>query len=138
MTKERNSKEHLSKNFTRGELECPHCGALPDPVFIVIIQRLRDRCGFPLHVTSGCRCTTHNRNIKGYQYSAHKVVLAGAAYGAIDVKTGRYNNKFRWTLITTAISIGFNNIEVCNFHTHIGRVGPKHPGFERIIWGVSK
>ncbi len=133
-----NPKQHLSKNFVRGELECPHCHLLPTPEFIELLQVLRTRYGFPLRVTSGCRCQVYNTKIKGYKDSTHMVVIEGAAYGTVDIKTGRYNNKFRWNLITLALELGFNNIEVCNLHTHIGRVPDNHPGYNRIIWGVSK
>ena len=133
-----NQKEYLSQNFTRDELECPDCKTTPTKQFIVLIQKLRNKVGLPLHVTSGCRCTAYNNKIGGHRASSHKIVQLGAAYGAIDIKTGRYFNKFRWLLITAAIALGFNNIEVCNLHTHIARVPKGHPQYNRIVWGVSK
>ncbi len=48
------------KNFTREEFACSHCGKneIKDEL-IDFAQELRDRCGFPLIVTSGYRCPDH-------------------------------------------------------------------------------
>lgn len=133
-----NEQNQITKNFTRKECECPHCGTLPSISFVNRLQGLRNEYGKPMRVSSMYRCPAHNRAIKGYGKSVHMVLIEGAGYGAADIKTGRYNNTMRWELITLALKHGFNNIEVCNLHTHIGRVPPTHSGYDKIIWGVSK
>ncbi len=133
-----NPKEQISEHFKRYELECPHCHELPTKQFIILLEKLRSKVRVAIHPSSCYRCTTHNRNIGGHKHSAHKIKVSNAAYGAIDIKTGRYFNKFRWLIITTALKLGFNNIEVANLHTHLGRVPENHIQYNRIIWGESK
>ena len=51
----------LTKNFTREELACKHCGRMDIPrVSIDRLQRVRDRVGHFLKVSSGYRCPEHN------------------------------------------------------------------------------
>ncbi len=132
------SREMVRKNISRKEAECPHCGLLPSEEFLHLLQRLRDAYGGPLHFTSIFRCTTYNRDIKGYKYSAHKVKKKNAAYGAADIRVGRYYNRRRWIIVTLAIKLGFNNIEVCDKHIHVGRVPEDHMVYHKMPWGISK
>lgn len=129
---------HVSDNFSRKEAECPCCEVLPSISFVNRLQGLRNEYGKPMHITSMYRCPTHNRKIKGYKESVHMVKLVGAGYGGADIKCARYDNTKRWEIITLALAHGFNNIEVCDKHIHIGRVPPTHSGYNKIAWGVSK
>lgn len=107
----------LSKNFSRREFRCPHCGRLPPagvhPDLVQVLQRLRDLLGRPLRVLSGYRCPEHNRRVGGARYSQHMygraadieplvfterqaraagargVGLAGGRVRHVDVRTGR-------------------------------------------------
>lgn len=46
--------------FSKSEMACRHCGhLLVDPALMDALEWLRARCGFPLLVTSGYRCTEH-------------------------------------------------------------------------------
>jgi len=50
--------------FNPAEFQCHHCGANKmDAVFLTELDELRARCGFPLAVTSGYRCPTHNQAV---------------------------------------------------------------------------
>jgi uncharacterized protein YcbK (DUF882 family) len=50
--------------FKREEFKCKHCGAEKmDPAFLVLLDELRHRCGFPLPVTSGYRCPAYNDKV---------------------------------------------------------------------------
>jgi len=63
----------LTENFSRFEFAC-HCGCGFDDVSLGLVdalQRLRDCVGRPVHVTSGCRCRNHNRNVGGAVNSYH-------------------------------------------------------------------
>ena len=54
----------LTKNFSREELACKHCGKMEiPPVDIERLQRLRDRVGHLLTVSSGYRCPEHNNAV---------------------------------------------------------------------------
>lgn len=129
---------HMSKNFSRKEVECPCCEVLPSVLFINLVQKLRDKINRKMPVTSGHRCKTYNKKIGGFYLSTHMFKQNGAAYGTVDIKVGRYDNRFRWVLVTLALKLGFNNIEVANFHVHLARVPVSHPGYNKIIWGRSK
>lgn len=53
-----------TKNFKPAEVACKcGCGALPSQEFMNDVQALRDMVGFPLQVTSGKRCPTHNNAV---------------------------------------------------------------------------
>ena len=63
----------LTKNFSREELACPHCGKCEmDAEFLQVIQDLRDYCGFALTINSGYRCEDHNKRVGGVRASDHK------------------------------------------------------------------
>ena len=128
----------VRENISRKEAECPHCGVLPSNWFLDLLQKLRTAYGKPLHFTSMYRCSVYNRRLKGYRYSVHMVNIANAAYGGTDIRIGRYHNRKRWVVYTLALKLGFNNLEVCDRHIHIGRVPDHHPGYNKIIWGISK
>lgn len=50
--------------FNPAEFMCKCCGANKmDAVFLTELDELRHRCGFPLSVTSGYRCSKHNQEV---------------------------------------------------------------------------
>lgn len=72
----------ITKNFSRDEFTC-HCGCGSNninPRLVLILQKVRDHFGMPLHIMSGVRCVKHNRKIGGAKNSQH---LSG---NAADVK----------------------------------------------------
>lgn len=63
----------ISKNFKRKEFACK-CGCDYDsinPKLIPVLEDMREYFGKPVIVNSGCRCETHNRNVKGAPNSQH-------------------------------------------------------------------
>lgn len=61
----------LSKNFSRSEFACPHCGEVEiDPLLVATLQRIRDKAGTVV-VTSGYRCPVHNEAVGGVRNSQH-------------------------------------------------------------------
>ena len=53
-------------NFSEGELACPCCGeAEMNRDFMGILQAIRTDYGKPMNVTSGYRCETHNKALRG-------------------------------------------------------------------------
>jgi len=53
-------------NFTSSEVECKcGCNEVPEVEFMVALQRLRDRCYFPLIINSGFRCETYDKYVLG-------------------------------------------------------------------------
>lgn len=70
---------YLSKNLTVSEITC-RCGcglSRLHPRTIEIFQSTRDFCGFPIFITSGCRCKKHNQAEGGVADSAHTPNLFG-------------------------------------------------------------
>lgn len=52
--------------FSDAELACKcGCGLLPPPDFRAKLERLRERFGKPLRVTSGSRCPAYNAKVSG-------------------------------------------------------------------------
>lgn len=72
------------KYFTMGEFRCKHCGQLPengmDSKLLQVLEKMRERLGEPLIVSSGYRCPTHNRNIGGASQSYHMRGKAADVY----------------------------------------------------------
>jgi zinc D-Ala-D-Ala carboxypeptidase len=66
------------RNFSPKELACRGTGSLlVNPHALDALQRLRERLGKPIIITSAYRSPEHNRRIKGAQNSRH---LAGDAF----------------------------------------------------------
>lgn len=74
----------ITRDFSRHEFVCGHCGRLDalEKRFVLNLQRLRDIVGRPLVVVSGFRCPEGNASVGGSKYSQH-------LYGrAADIRAG--------------------------------------------------
>lgn len=95
----------LSKNFSRSEFRCNHCGVYRQPTdqLVACLQRLRDAVGRPLNMLNTYRCPVYNRRVGGASNSAHLLSNAAdipggyatikqaraAGFGRIGVRRGR-------------------------------------------------
>lgn len=63
----------LTKNFSRSEFRCGHCGRLDvlDMELVWALQRLRDKVGRALPIISGYRCCAGNAQVGGTRDSQH-------------------------------------------------------------------
>lgn len=63
----------LTKNFSRWEFQCNHCGIYKPPPahFVASLQRLRDIVGRPLNMLNTYRCPYYNRRVGGSPNSQH-------------------------------------------------------------------
>lgn len=102
----------LSKNFSRWEFKCNHCGTYKEPpnAFVVNLQRLRDMVGRPLNMLNTYRCPVYNRRVGGSSNSAHLNANAAdipggyatvaqcraAGFGRIGVRRGRVIHVDNW------------------------------------------
>ena len=72
------------KHFEMGEFACKHCQQLPrggmDTRLLDVLDKMRERLGEPLVVSSGYRCPTHNRNSSGASQSYHMKGMAADVY----------------------------------------------------------
>ena len=94
----------LTKNFSRDELACRHCGELHMPVAdIDRLQRLRDRVGHVLIVSSAYRCPTHNNAVsKTGRDGPH-------TKGAVDIAI---HGPEAFHLLVAALALGYTGIGV--------------------------
>lgn len=54
----------LFRYFTHDEFQCKHCGENKIKDYLIReLDTLRERCGFPLVVSSGYRCPVHNQAV---------------------------------------------------------------------------
>lgn len=102
----------LTKNFSAWEIEC-RCGCglkRISPRLMAMIQTVRDACGFPFHINSGCRCAAHNKNVGGKTDSAHLPSKATGECLALDIA---FANGFQlYTLIRALQAAGFKRIGI--------------------------
>lgn len=79
-TYSKGSKQKLSKNFYVSEFACHGagcCGIVKiDTALVDYLQTIRDHFGKEIIVTSGFRCSTHNKNIGGATGSYHTKGMA--------------------------------------------------------------
>jgi uncharacterized protein YcbK (DUF882 family) len=93
--------EYITPHFKRSELSCRcGCGLMNMPQYMLDwIERVRNHYGFPMKITSACRCADHNKTEGGKIDSPHLYGLA------IDVKI--FSSTLRAKLLKVAYS---NNV----------------------------
>ena len=88
----------LSAHFKKTEFKCgcggKYCNGYPATVsskLLTILEALRSYYGKPITITSGIRCTTHNKQVGGVSNSTHKTGKAADIYipGICDTAAGR-------------------------------------------------
>jgi uncharacterized protein YcbK (DUF882 family) len=101
------------KNFQFSEFSCPCCGQNKmEPVFLAMIDDLREQFGAPLHVNSGYRCEKHNAEVGGKPHSMH---LTGKA---ADISTVNMTNEQRHEFMMIVKAM-FKGIGVGKTFTHM-------------------
>ena len=97
-------------NFTREELACKHCGLMEIPqASIDRLQRVRDRYGKPMKLSSGYRCPAHNAAVSGTGTTGPHTK------GAFDVTV---SGPEAFLLLTIALQEGFTGIGVSQKGPH--------------------
>lgn len=77
----------MVKNFKQKEFSCK-CGCGSDsvtPTILLLCQLVRDISGNPVTITSGVRCSDHNKNVGGAEKSQHVPDIDGFGH-AVDVQ----------------------------------------------------
>jgi len=70
--------KELSRNFSRSEFACK-CGceyAAVDAVLLDVLIEVRRYFDAPVTITSGCRCSEHNRRVSKSDASKHVLAIA--------------------------------------------------------------
>jgi hypothetical protein len=114
----------LTKNFSKVELQCPCCGLCEiDNTLLFCLQLLRDDCGFPLIINSGCRCDDYNREVGGVEHSYHKPVKENGVWVrktcAVDIGWHKYSASRKFDLYRLALKNRFLGIGVYKEFIHI-------------------
>lgn len=133
------------QNVSREEATC-HCGCglVASPEWLDWLQDLRDQVGFPLPFRSIVRCPAHNKAIGGSSTSVYLLSAEPGPYGGADIgikprskaQGGAPDRVYR--IVKAALAQGFNNVEICDGHIHIGHIPLGHPQFECVYWGRSR
>jgi zinc D-Ala-D-Ala carboxypeptidase len=110
----------VAEFFHLDEFQCPCClQVILDPLLLQKLDSLRNKIKNPIIVTSGYRCTTHNKDVGGVKGSYHLFGMAADVYAPkISLKE----------LLKSAEEIGFSGIGYypkSNFlHLDIRPAGP--------------
>ena len=102
------------KYFKLSEFECK-CGCGLNNFnhsLAVILDSMRESCGFPFVVRSGCRCISHNKKEGGKPRSDH---LTG---DGVDIKAT--TNYHRFKIIQEAIYMGIERVGIARGYIHLG------------------
>jgi len=102
----------VSKNFNLYEFECNDGTHLVkvDPELVERLQKLRDKTGRPIIITSGYRTESYNKKVGGASGSQH--LLGKAA----DIKIYGLSPE---RVADLAEEVGFRGIGVYNTFTHV-------------------
>jgi uncharacterized protein YcbK (DUF882 family) len=104
--------KQLSRNFWLSEFACKDGSdkILIDDKLIRLLQELRNALKTPVHINSGYRTPSYNKNIGGAKNSMH------TKGKAVDITAVGYSPK---QLIIYAKAIGFNGIGLYDNFTHV-------------------
>ena len=103
----------LSRHFSLGEFAC-RCGcglALADPSLVTLLEKIREKMGRPIIITSGVRCERHNRFVGGSENSSHK-----SGHGADLHAPGGIN---RFQLVMASLEAGTMRIGIGDDFIHL-------------------
>ena len=90
------TKTKLSTNFSSNEFDCHGSGCCAqtevDEKLVKYVQAIRDHFGKAVHVSSGYRCSVHNKNVGGATGSRHVKGMAADIYidGVAPVEIAKY------------------------------------------------
>ena len=114
---------NLTKNFSKEEFACK-CGCGTDNINTTLVERLqqlRNACGFPLVISSGCRCRSYNISEGGKENSAHLIGMAS------DIKC----SDSRYEILHWAFALRFSRIGIARNFIHLD-IDPVKP--QKVVW----
>ncbi len=102
----------IRTHFTDKEMDCGcGCKKTVAPELLVRLEALRALIDKPLSVTSGARCETYNRKVRGKPRSWHLKGLAA------DIACS--DSKLRMEIVRNASNLGFNGIGPAKTFVHL-------------------
>lgn len=118
------------KHFACSEFDssdAPGSGTLMNIEFVAILDKLREKCGFPFIINSGYRTPSHNDTVGGKSESAHTKGVAAD----IAVSDGIQ----RMLLVKHALETGINRIGVAKSFIHLDM---DYTLPQNVIWTYDK
>jgi len=116
------------EHFSLEEIMCPCCGLNNiSSVSIKKLDLLRSIIGYPLIVTSACRCEKHNKLVGGSKLSSH-ICTSDKSSFAFDIAYSNANVCFM--IVRTALKVGFHRIGIYEDFVHLDDDVSKRPA----IW----
>jgi len=98
--------------FTEAEFRCRETGELSmDESFLIMLDELRDRCGFPFKITSGFRSVEHTAERSKTKGGTHTQGIAA------DIAVA--NGEQRMKIVREALEMGFGGIGVARTFVHV-------------------
>ena len=98
--------------FTREEFACQHTGENEiEDTFLLKLDLLRARCGFPFVITSGYRSPEHPIESRKEKAGTHAQGIAA------DIKVTDGTQRFK--IVEEAIKMGFSGIGVAGVFVHV-------------------
>lgn len=114
------------KYFKANEFICPCCGQVKiESELILKLEDLRHLYGKPIKITSGYRCSKHNKAVGGKKNSEHLYGLA------VDIYIDNSRDRYKIIEINFKYNIGFKRIGIADNFIHLG-MSENHP--QEVIW----
>lgn len=111
------------KYFTLEEFNCQETGENKMSTnFLIMLDMLREECGFPFHITSGYRSTSHSIEASKPTPGVHSRGIAA------DIKV--LNGTQRYIIVEKAIELGFKGIGVAKTFVHVDLRDSDYP----VMW----
>ena len=99
-------------HFSKSEFECPCCSkVLVSRKLVFMLDMARSLAGVPFKISSGYRCTKHNKQVGGVKNSAHLIGLA------VDIEVP--DNVSRLKILRALVIVGFNRIGISKGFIHV-------------------
>ena len=107
---------YVTEHFMYSDFICPCCDMIKlVPGFyrhVGLLERMRREVGFPIVVTSGYRCKSHNARIGGAPRSWHLLF-------ATDIKPEDNDSEKFMAMYNSAVKLNFGGIGLYEAHIHI-------------------
>ena len=127
------------EHFSKAEFAAPeNMGA----EFVLWLDRLREKAGVPMTITSSYRTPAHNAAVGGATDSAHTDVPCNAVdIGERPRPDDKNWNFTRWQIVTTAIAMGCRRIGMYqdgSLHLDMSHDKRPSPRMWRVVGSVNK